>query len=157
MTAQELSLRLPGGIWQRVREIRKRVAELSSGFSVEVQGALAMAATELVENAVKYGDCVPSCEEVIVFVSIQPERAVIKVQNGVSEPSLATEVLERIAQIQQCEDREALYISRLTEMLSNPTSSGKLGLFRIAFEGGFDLDGHLEGQILFVQATRKLA
>ncbi len=153
----ELSFQLPGGIWQRVREVRSKVAEVAASLPAEVRDAAVMVTAELVENAIKYGESVPGCPDVNVLVSIQPERVVIEVVNGASDASMLTELFERVDQIQASDDREALYIGRLSEMLATPGVGGKLGLYRIGFEGNFNLECHHEDQILTVRATRLLA
>lgn len=153
---QELSLRLPGGIWKRIRDLRKQVSEMSTMLSAELREALVMATTELVENAVKYGENAPLYEDVSIRVALDPTRIVVEVCNGVVEPQSLHELFARVEEIKKSEDREALYTKRLTEILSDPTISGKLGLYRVAFEGGFDIECTLEGQMLCVRATREL-
>lgn len=152
-----LSLQLPGGIWQRVREVRSRVAEVAAQLPVDVRDAAPMAAAELVENAIKYGESVPNCPDINVLVSITAERITIEVSNGASDRAALDELFQRVQQISQSDDRESLYIGRLTEMLSTPGAGGKLGLYRIGFEGNFDLECHHADQILTVRATRTLS
>ena len=156
-TPIELSFQLPGGIWQRVREVRARVAEVAAGLPAEVRDAAVMVTAELVENAIKYGESVPRCQDVNVLVSIQPDQVVIEVVNGASDASLLTELFERVQQIQTSDDRESLYIGRLSEMLATPGVGGKLGLYRIGFEGNFNLECRHDDQVLTVRATRLLA
>ncbi|MCU0657856.1 MAG: hypothetical protein MUF64_22120 [Polyangiaceae bacterium] len=153
---QELSIRLPGGIWKRIRDLRKQVNEMSATLSVELREALVMATTELVENAVKYGENAPLFEDIAVHVTLEPTSLTVEVCNGVVERQPLQELFERIDEIRESVDREALYTRRLTEILSDPTRPGKLGLYRVAFEGGFDLDCVLDGQKLCVRAKREL-
>jgi anti-sigma regulatory factor (Ser/Thr protein kinase) len=138
MTA-ELTLSVPGGVWQRVREARGRVAELASGVSEEIRTAAVMVTAELLENAIKYGEAVAGCEDVVVHVTIDPSQVSIEVINGASSR-------DQVA--------EPLYISRLEQMLESPGVSGKLGLYRIGFEGNFDLSCRYEFPVLTVRATR---
>jgi hypothetical protein len=137
-----------------VREARGRVAELASGVSEEIRTAAVMVTAELLENAIKDGEAVPGCEDVLVHVSIAPEAVTIEVINGASSRDHIAELLERIEQIRRSPSREALYISRLEEMLETPGVSGKLGLYRIGFEGNFDLTCSYEFPVLKVRATR---
>lgn len=147
---------LPGGIWQRVREVRRRVGEIARDLAPEVRDAAVMVAAELVENAIKYGESTPGCEDIEVHVRIETERVVIEVHNGVSNPATTAELSERIRQISESDDREALYVGRLTEMLSEPGQSSKLGLYRMGFEGKFTLEYQVDDQVLKVRATRVL-
>jgi hypothetical protein len=152
----ELTLNLPGGMWQRIRDVRNRVAEASAHLPVEMRDAAVMVTGELLENAVKYGACVPDSSDIVVRYSIDEGRVSIVVQNGVASRAAFDEVAARIAQIAASEDREALYIARLQEMLRSHSAGGGLGLYRIGFEGRFDLTCECIGQVLTVKATREL-
>ena len=52
-------------------------------------------------------------------------------------------------------DKQALYLARLEELLANAEESGKLGIYRIGFEGGFDLQLDYTNHVVTVTATRK--
>jgi hypothetical protein len=151
----DLALSVPGGVWQRVREVRRTVEEAGKDLPDEIRTAAVMVTSELVENAVKYGESVPACPDIQVRVSISDTRIVIEVANGASATDELTELFERVAQIRDSESREQLYMGRLTELLERPGSTGKLGLYRIGFEGKFDLESVLDGQTLIVRATRE--
>ncbi|MFO0659985.1 MAG: hypothetical protein U0165_09170 [Polyangiaceae bacterium] len=153
----ELNISLPGGVWQRVREVRAKVAEAASELSTEVRTAAVMVTAELVENAIKYGESVPGCEDVQVHVTISSTQVAIEVANGATSRPALNELFERVEQISTSDNREGLYIKRLEEMLQSPGLSGKLGLYRIGFEGNFELTCRHDGQILTVRATRELS
>lgn len=153
----ELNLSLPGGVWQKVRDVRAQVARAATGLPPEIATAAVMVTAELVENAIKYGESVPGCEDVRVHVSISSTTITIEVANGVTSRSSLDELFERVDQIVQSDDRGGLYIKRLEEMLHSPGISGKLGLFRIGFEGNFELSCRHDGEILTVSATRELS
>lgn len=153
----ELTLSLPGGMWQRIRDVRHRVAEAGAHLSEEVRAAAVMVTGELVENAVKYGACVPELDDVVVRVSIDEARVSVEVSNGVSSGAALDEVEARIERIRTSPSREELYIGRLQELLRAPGATGGLGLYRIGFEGGFELSCERAGQVLTVRATRELS
>jgi hypothetical protein len=66
------------------------------------------------------------------------------------------ELRARIDEIARSADKEALYMQRVTQVLSRPGASGNLGLYRIALEGGFALDCSYEDGIVTVSATREI-
>lgn len=152
----ELTFNLPGGMWQRIRDVRRRVEEAGAHLPPEHRAAAVMVTGELVENAVKYGVCVPDLDDVVVRISIDNASVSIDVSNGVASPEAFGEVAGRIRQIQSSADRESLYVARLEELLRTPGSAGGLGLYRIGFEGQFDLSCDHVGQVLTVRATRAL-
>ncbi len=154
-TPIDLALSVPGGVWQRVREVRRTVDEAGKDLPAELRTAAVMVTSELVENAVKYGESVPECPDIQVHVSISDERVAIEVKNGASSADELAELFEGIAQIRAAENAEELYMARLTELLERPGSTGKLGLYRIGFEGKFDLESTLVGQTLTVRANRE--
>ena len=155
MSERELSVELPGGLWERVRELRAQVSRLAGELPAALRAA-EMATAEMVENAIKYGERGPRCEGVLVRVAIEEQHIAIEVGSGVSRGDHVAELRARIEQIEAAEDREALYVGRLAGMLSSPETSGKLGLYRVAFEGGFDLRCEIREQVLWIRATRAL-
>jgi anti-sigma regulatory factor (Ser/Thr protein kinase) len=154
VSSVDLSMSVPGGVWQRVREVRRSVEEAGKDLPSELRTAAVMVTSELVENAVKYGESVADCSDIQVRLVISDERITVEVSNGVTSPGELTELFERVRQISESDNKEQLYMARLTELLEQPGTSGKLGLYRIGFEGKFDLESVLEGQTLTVRAQR---
>lgn len=152
----ELTLNLPGGMWQRIRDVRSRVSEAAAHLPAEVRAAAVMVTGELVENAVKYGVCVPELDDVVVHLAIGEGAVSVEVSNGVASQGAIDEVAARVRRIQEADDRESLYVARLEELLRTPGASGGLGLYRIGFEGRFDLSWEKVGRVLTVRATRAL-
>jgi hypothetical protein len=152
--AVEVRLSLPSDVWQRIREVRSQVAEAFRDLPFEVRTAAQMVTGELVENAVKFGEPVASCPDVRVRAAVEQGRVVVEVSNGVASRASIEHLLLMIQKISKSESRELLYIARLEEMLRSPATRGGLGLYRIGFEGNFDLTCHLDGEILTVRAVR---
>jgi hypothetical protein len=150
----ELTLSLPGGMWQRIRDVRSRVSEAAAHLSPELRAAAVMVTGELVENAVKYGVCLPDLDDVVLRVSIGEAAVSIEVSSGAASQEAIDEVAARIRRIQSTADRESLYVARLEELLRTPGASGGLGLYRIGFEGRFELSCENVGRVLTVRATR---
>ncbi|MCA9640144.1 MAG: hypothetical protein H6718_25695 [Polyangiaceae bacterium] len=152
----ELDFQIPGRLWEDVREVRSRIATTASGLPRDVAAATVMCASELVENALKYGTGVPGQLEIAVHLHVTEEQVTVEVTNGVAAMDRLNDLTNRITQIQAATDRQALYLARLQELLDDPTTSGKLGLYRIGYEGQFDLSCKFADNIVSVRATRGL-
>ncbi|MCA9627614.1 MAG: hypothetical protein KC766_08115 [Myxococcales bacterium] len=152
----ELDFQIPGRVWEDVREVRSRIADTASGLPRDVAAATVMCASELVENALKYGASVPGQSEIAVRLHVTDDHVTVEVTNGVAAMDRLNDLTARVTQIQQASDRHALYLARLQELLDDPTTSGKLGLYRIGYEGQFDLSCSYADNIVSVRATRGL-
>ncbi len=141
-------------VWQFVREVRQRLAEALADQSEELRDSAMMVASELVENAIKYGEAVPGATQATIELFIDSGRVTIEVKNGLTNPLDAQVVAEQIARLRAAEDPAALYVERLRELLESPDIRGKLGLCRIALEAGFDLSCTYDDQILTISASR---
>lgn len=145
--------------WGHIREARKLVQDALAEHDAELRDAAAMTMSELIENAVKYGEPVEGMPGARFTMSIGDESVEIRVQNG-SQDSASLAALQRtvdaIAGAVGQEAREALYVARLQQLLEDTGSGGQLGLYRIGFEGQFDLACTREGDVVTVTATRRL-
>ncbi|MGA9524323.1 MAG: hypothetical protein WBV82_22905 [Myxococcaceae bacterium] len=156
--ATDLQLNVPN-LWQHVREVRRQVADALQALPEEVREAAEMTAAELVENAVKYGDSVPACPDVRLNMRVADEVISIEVANGVrSSSGTFRELLGRLEAISKSEDPERLYMERLQALMIDSHASGKLGLYRIGFEGRFSLSHEFDSgrEVLKVKATRRM-
>jgi hypothetical protein len=143
-------------IWQLVRSIRQRVHDALEGRDPELRVAAAMTASELVENAIKYGDAGTPGAVIRFSLDIGSTRLQIQVTNASVDRARVDELRARIDEIEGCLDKEALFLQQITQSLGRPGDSGNLGLYRIALEGGFALAcAHAEG-VVTVTATRDI-
>jgi hypothetical protein len=142
--------------WQHVRALREKVGEALSGQPAELESAAMIAAAELLENAVKYGDGDGSTASVRLVLSLSARSVRIAVSNAASSPECVRELCSRLDEIARSRDPAALYLRRLETLLSVPGESGKLGLHRIVFECGFELRAELVDGVVTVTATRSL-
>jgi hypothetical protein len=142
--------------WNVISEIRKKTADLLKDYDQSLLDATMMVASELMENAVKYGQAVPS-ESMIEFQLSVNGRITIKVTNGLtSEKDLLT-VKIHIDKIKTSGDPGLLYTERLKELLENPKQGiSQLGLYRIAYEGEFKLDYSYNDKLLTIIAQRDI-
>jgi anti-sigma regulatory factor (Ser/Thr protein kinase) len=141
--------------WPSVREIRQQVGTALQDCPEQLRSAAIMTSSELVENAVKYGESVPAAKTVTFQLEATPEALSIRVVNGSTDARGVAELQRRVQEIRRCEDKQALYLARLEELLPQAEESGRLGIYRIGFEGGFDLQLEYTNHVVSVTATRK--
>ena len=142
--------------WHHIREARTLVHEALTAHDRSLRDAAGMTLSELLENALKYGEAVPGMPGASYTLLVEPAYVELQVSNGLSSEQSLTELKTRIDAIAAAPDKQALYIERLEEIMNNPSVGGQLGLFRIACEGGFDLSYRFEPPILTVTARRSL-
>jgi hypothetical protein len=126
--------------WNDVAALRRRISAHLSSMANELKSAIIMTASELAENAIKHGVHGDEEERPTVVMTIEEgARVILEVSNAVSGDEAAARLIARVAHIRNTDDKESLYISRVTELLADPSARGGIGLYRIAFEGEFDL------------------
>lgn len=142
--------------WHHIREARTLVQEALTQHARALREAAGMTLSELLENALKYGEAVQGMPGASYTLVVEDEYVEIHVSNGLNSQQSLAELKRRIDAIAAADDKQALYIERLEEIMNNPSAGGQLGLFRIACEGGFDLSYRFEPPILTVTARRPL-
>ena len=142
-------------MWPNVREIRERVDRALQECPAQLRSAAVMTSSELVENAIKYGESVPAAEAVTFVLEATPERLCIRVVNGSTNTVGVAELQRRVQELDRADDKQALYFARLQELLADANESGRLGIYRVGFEGGFDLQLDYANDVVTVTATRK--
>lgn len=145
--------------WSHIREARKLVQEALADRDPELRDAAGMTMSELIENAMKYGEPVPAMPGAKFKLTIDDDVIEIEVQNGVASDDSVANLAATVTAISAAPDqeaREALYVARLQELLDDPSAGGRLGLYRIGFEGQFDLSCTHDGQVVTVKARRTI-
>lgn len=140
--------------WDHIRQIRRTVSEALKDAESSLRSAAVMVTSELLENAVKYGEAVPAGTQISVTLTVGPSAIVIEVKNGCADPNSIVALSRRVDEIVRAPDKSELYFARLEELMSHPTESGKLGLYRIAFEGEFEIRLSYENQVVTMTAVR---
>ncbi len=152
-----LEVRFPQ-IWNMIHHLRLSIKELFMMLDEENRYALSMAASELSENMVKYGNAVPGAETATIKASLEGDRLAITSRNGIYAEQNVNNVIEVIEALKAAENPEALYFERMRAMLENgQISSTQLGLIRIVSEGGFNLEYTFENQILTITAQKRIS
>jgi hypothetical protein len=141
-------------LWAKTRTIRDAVDRVLAGYPQDIRCAAVMVASELIENAIKYGEEVPQAMVIAFALELEQGRLRIETQNGCTDPRAIAGLQACMDELRQAEDKEALYLNRLRELLNNPADSGKLGLYRIAFEGEFTLACHVSSNVITIRAER---
>jgi len=141
-------------MWPNVRKIRQQVGTALEACRQELRSAAVMTASELVENAIKYGESLPAAPSVTFSLEATSGQIVIRVVNGSSNALGVAELGRRVQDLAGAPNKEALYLARLEELLAHSDESGKLGIYRIGFEGGFDLALDYTNAVVTMTATR---
>lgn len=145
--------------WTHIRDARKLVHDALAAHDTELRDAAAMTMSELIENAVKYGEPVEGMPGARFTMELSADALEIVVQNG-SHDLAAVAVLQKTVDVISAavgqEAREGLYVARLQELMESPGNGGQLGLYRIGYEGRFDLKCTIQNGIVTVAARRPL-
>lgn len=143
--------------WQFIEEIRQKIRKnLVSKFPDLVE-AIIICSSELCENAIKYGVSVPKKEKINFNLMVKDDHILVEVSNGVTNAEDVTNVTQTVDLINSGKNPEDLYLSRLHELMENPKpGESKLGLYRIAFETGFQLSVRFKNEVLTLIAKMKI-
>ncbi len=141
-------------MWPNVRKIRQEVSAVLDSCSPRLRDAAVMTASELVENAIKYGESVPGAPSVTFSLYVEAGQLRIRVVNGSTNAAGVAELARRVRELASATDKQTLYMARLEELLAHSDESGKLGVYRIGFEGGFELACDYTNSVVTVTATR---
>ncbi len=146
--------------WNIIKEIQVKTEDFikDKEKDQEIIDAVVMCASELIENAVKYGVEKPDGSSIDFSLKIVHKILTIEVENGYYDVKDLNNVIEHIDKIRSSEDPSALYIERLEELLesTNPDVS-QLGLYRIVYEGGFSLNYKCEDRVFTIIADREIS
>jgi hypothetical protein len=143
--------------WDVVQQIETKINELYKPANPELLSSTSMAVSELIENAVKYSDSSPDKKSINLNFLADNKSIIIIISNPVTNQNHVDMVTRHIERIQNTDDPQKLYIERLQQLLDNPKITyTQLGLYRIAYEGKFQLSYGYESNILTVKALRKI-
>ena len=147
-------------LWNVVKEIRDEVGSIMENRGEELCSASQMTASELVENAVKYGFAIDvAADRGIEFqIDVTDREIMVTVTNRAASEQDLTNLVTHIDAINESDDPQSLYVQRLTELMNTDGQTGsQLGLYRIAYEGAFSLTYEVADSVITVKAYRKIA
>ncbi len=143
-------------LWEMVRKLRLQVDAELANYPRDLRSAASMTASELVENSIKYGESVEDAPYIRFSMKIEDGTISIRTVNGCMDDAGVALLMSRVEETSHTADRAALYIARLEQLAENPSGSAKLGVYRIALEGGFDLACTYENHVVTVIASRSV-
>jgi len=143
------------GEWENVDQVRLSLQScIASLFqNVDLRHVLAMVAGELLENAVKYAH--RTDDHTMFRLKIWGalgDVAFVQVSNPIDEEG-ARVVTDAIADIRSASSVADSYFERMREIAKRPSRLSRLGLLRIAYEGGCELSAVVDGDILTITAA----
>jgi anti-sigma regulatory factor (Ser/Thr protein kinase) len=142
--------------WSEIGRIREHVALALSGLRPALREAAVMVASELVENAIKYGESTPGAPGIEVSVVREHTRLSIAVASGTQDEEVARRLRGYTEALAASPDKLGLYVARVQSLADAPEPHSRLGLHRIGVEGAFELRcSHRDG-VLCMTATRDL-
>lgn len=143
-------------VWEYVRRVRQQVDAALVHLDEDQRSAAVMVASELLENAIKYGTAVPALSRTRVTLNYSPQHIEIRVDNGLVEDPAYQRVRAIVDSMSDESACEKLYLARIQELIDNPFQKNQLGLYRIGYEGKFSLVCNLQDQVLSITARRNL-
>ncbi|HNO26768.1 MAG TPA: hypothetical protein PKK94_27555 [Leptospiraceae bacterium] len=144
-------------MWSVIADIKGKIQKSMEGTRQGLIDFSVMVASELLENAIKYGVINHEISYVGLDFYMENSTITINVRNGIDATTDLTAFKTVMNKIKTSAVKSDLYIQRLQEILENPSESGsQLGLFRIVSEGNFDLDYKITDKVLEITATRKM-
>jgi hypothetical protein len=144
-------------IWSILNEVKDKIADFmfKKKFQLDIVEASMMCASELVENAIKYGAAETEHVNIKFELITRGKTVRIMVSNGIRDIKYLEELQHHIDKLKSGDDPFKIYTERLKELMVNPKpGESKLGLYRIAYEGEFDLDHTFRNETLTVIAER---
>lgn len=143
--------------WDNVEIYSEKAGDIFKEKSINLAHAVLMVSSELLENAIKYGEY-PSDKDVIKYELNGNDKSIsIAVTNKVKSEDDVKKVEKFVADICDCDDKFDLYTERMMDLKKNrKDGESMLGFYRIAYEGKFDIDCKHEKGIMTIIAKRNL-
>ena len=142
--------------WSEVGRIRAQVALALNGLRPALREAAVMVVSELVENAIKYGESTPRAPGIEVSLVRENTRLSVTVVSGTRDEEAARRLQGYTEALATSPDKLGLYVARVQSLSDSPETHSRLGLYRIGVEGAFDLRCSHDDGVLRMTATRSL-
>jgi hypothetical protein len=144
--------------WSILKEVQEKTEKFlkQKDSSQHIIEATIMCASELVENAIKYGYSNDENSYITFDLTMDSDKVIIQVSNGIKDKEDVQRVKAHIEKLKLTNDPGKLYTERLMQLMENPKPGvSQLGLYRIAYEGEFKLDYIYESDLLTIIAGRR--
>ncbi len=143
--------------WSPHAAVRSAIDQLFTDVPADTLEAIRMAASELSENVIKYGEPADEGPGRISFTRTAHDVE-IRTTNRLTDPDQTVDLFERLQRIGDAEDLRDQFVERMSEIMNEPDQqpSTALGLLRVGYEGGFALSGSYANGTVTIVATRSL-
>lgn len=143
--------------WAVIYQIKKQISLNLKGYPKSFIDSAEITASELLENAIKYGSGITSESKVGFEMEVGEDSARIRVSNFIGSREHLLNFERIMNRIRTSENRKILYLQRLREILDNPhTSRCELGLYRLAIDPRYELNYILDNEKLTFIAQARL-
>jgi len=141
--------------WPPLSAVRA-VDEMFADVEPNTLDAIRMAAGELAENVIKFGEHVDGVTGHVV-ISRSDDGVEIRTASRLSDQRKAQELSDRLQRIGESGSLEDQFVGRITEIMNQPEQQATaLGLLRIAYEGSFRISCSYANATMTVVAARSL-
>ncbi|MCP4400807.1 MAG: hypothetical protein GY801_26330 [bacterium] len=145
-------------LWDGIRRIRNTVDEALDRYPDEVRNASKMTASELMENAAKYGTSIDQDTGISFELTATDRLVTITVTNRLLNEQDGEDAIQHLDIIKASENSETLYLRRLQVLMDDMSlQKTQLGLYRIAYEGQFHLSYTCDHHLISITAVRSIA
>lgn len=143
--------------WGIIHQVWEEASVFLRGYEKNIRDDTLMVISELLENAVKYGEVTLETGQIVFELKREADWLIIKVSNPVKNKGDINQVTAHIDRINTSGDPIGLYLERLSE-LKKGNAAGKiqLGLYRIAYEGEYSLHYIILNDVVTIIANRKV-
>jgi hypothetical protein len=140
-----------------IQKVETKINEVFKEKTAILREQTLMVIVELLDNAVKYGMSVPGIGGMNLNVAVTDKEVEISVSNTVDVKQHIDYVTSIINEIKESNNAEALYANRLKQLMNErKPGESRLGFYRIAYEGEFELSYTYEKNVLTVIASKRL-
>lgn len=120
-------------MWSAIADIKEKVKISMVGMPRGNIDFTVMVASELLENAIKYGIENDKSPQVSFEFKVAHDKVFISVKNGITSRDFLEDFIRIMEEIKSSQSPHELYINRLKMLMNHPEdSTSRIGLYRIA-------------------------
>jgi len=143
--------------WDDIKLVSDTVRDIFKDKYNGLEDIVMMVSSELLENAIKYGFVQHDKDFIKYQVEEDAGMIIISVTNKVDSFSFIRQVIEHIEKIRRNDNKMELYVDRMKQIRDKrKDGESKLGFYRIAYEGKFNLHYKYKDDNLTIIAKRKI-
>lgn len=153
-----ISFQIPA-FWEQINKVRDKIQsnELLRSYGDDVVDATIMTTSELMENAIKYGNHSENSSRLLFLMVIQDGVIQLQITNRLPPNFNKKPINNLFDAIKKSEKPAELYCEKLLQIAANPKEGESgLGLYRILYEGEFLLDHKFSEDSITITARKKI-